>query len=359
MHTNHRVIDGDARDLEAVSDRSAHLVVTSPPYPLVAMWDPAFRAMSPTAAAALDQDDGSTAFDAMHAELDRVWAACHRVLVDGGIACINIGDATRTIDGRFSLWPNHARILSAARRLGFTILPDILWRKPTNAPNKFMGSGMLPAGAYVTYEHEYVLVLRKPGRDGGGRAFSSADKERRRRSAYFWEERNSWFSDVWSDVRGTRQELDRSARERSGAFPIELPYRLICMYSLQEDVVLDPFAGTGTTSLAAAMAARNSVAVEHEPDLVRLARARLSQAPSLGAERVALRLDDHRAFVQQRQQAGKPLKHHNDPHDMPVITRQERALQLLTPHSVEPGPEGATCRHGAPVASAQGTLTFA
>ena len=75
----------------------------------------------------------------MHAELDRAWAEVHRVLAPGGIACINIGDATRTIGERFTLWPNHARILEACGLFGFDNLPAILWRKPTNAPNKFMG----------------------------------------------------------------------------------------------------------------------------------------------------------------------------------------------------------------------------
>ena len=203
MRSQHRILDGDARVLAGISDASVHLVVTSPPYPMIAMWDEVFSALSPQAGLALAREDGPAAFEAMHQELDRAWAACHRVLVDGGLCCVNIGDATRSLGGRFALWPNHARILAGAMGAGFTVLPDILWHKPTNAPNKFMGSGMLPAGAYVTYEHEYVLVLRK----GGGRAFPRPqDKAARQRSAYFWEERNAWFSDLWQGLVGTRQE---------------------------------------------------------------------------------------------------------------------------------------------------------
>ena len=142
--------------------------------------------------------------------LTRVWREVHRVLADGGIACINIGDATRTLGDRFALYPNHARILVRLVELGFVPLPVILWRKQTNAPNKFMGSGMLPPGAYVTLEHEYILIVRK----GGKRGFLSEEgKGLRRESAFFWEERNRWFSDVWSDLKGTVQGLsDRKVR---------------------------------------------------------------------------------------------------------------------------------------------------
>src|SRR5690606_1592163 len=137
---------------------------------------------------------------------------------------------------------------SAFIRLGFANMPNILWRKQTNAPNKFMGSGMLPAGAYVTLEHEWILVFRKAGK----RTFrSEAEKKLRRESAFFWEERNTWFSDLW-DLKGVKQKITNSgSRDRSAAYPFELPYRLINMYSVKGDIVLDPFLGTGTTALAA------------------------------------------------------------------------------------------------------------
>ena len=225
---------------------------------MIEMWDDLFCARDPAVRAALDCGDGLRAFNLMHCDLDRAWLEIGRVLIDGGWVCVNVGDATRTIDGRFRLYPNHARVISACTSLGFDILPAVVWRKQTNAPNKFMGSGMLPAGAYVTLEHEYILLMRK----GAKREFSAADKKRlRRQSAYFWEERNRWFSDIW-DFKGTRQDLSTSgSRERSAAFPFELPYRLINMYSLRGDTVLDPFAGTGVTTLAAMASGRDSVGV--------------------------------------------------------------------------------------------------
>jgi DNA modification methylase len=266
----------------------------------------------------------------MHQELDQVWTECFRVLVPGGFACINIGDATRTTGGEFRLFHNHARILAGAVAAGFTVLPDILWRKPTNAPNKFMGSGMLPAGAYVTYEHEYILVLRK----GGKRVFAGESQERRARSAFFWEERNAWFSDVWEGLAGARQPMTTGGRPRSGAFPVDLPHRLIQMYSLYGEHVLDPFAGTGTTAVAAIMSGRSSTSIDLDPALLDDIPARLMAAVDQGQATVGKRLAAHRSFVAHRLSEGKTLKHHNLPHDVPVMTRQEVALELVEPVSI-------------------------
>ncbi len=337
MITQHSVRCGDARQLAGIADNSVHVVVTSPPYPLVEMWDDVFGGWGADIADALAEGHGPRAFAAMHDGLDPVWRECFRVLVPGGFLCVNIGDATRTMGGEFGIYPNHARILHALMSMGFTILPDILWRKPTNAPNKFMGSGMLPAGAYVTYEHEYILIARK----GGRRVFRrEADKQQRRESAYFWEERNRWFSDVWSDVTGTRQAVEKAVRPRSAAFPIELPYRLIQMFSVYGDVVLDPFAGTGTTLIAAVAAGRSSIGVDIEPSFVATATDMLSYGLSEGTARAAARWSSHLAFVQERVQSGKTVQHQNAPHGFPVMTRQERDLVLRAPTHIEACADG-------------------
>lgn len=165
MKTTHKHYICNAAKMAALADRSVSLVVTSPPYPMIDMWDEIFSRQDEKIEKALKKSDGSLAFELMHKVLDRVWKEVFRVLSPGGFACINIGDATRTLGDNFALYPNHARILNAAQVLGFTALPCILWRKQTNAPNKFMGSGMLPAGAYVTLEHEYILILRKGGNE--------------------------------------------------------------------------------------------------------------------------------------------------------------------------------------------------
>ena len=326
MKTHLEIRTGAAGDMGFLGGESVDLVVTSPPYPMIEMWDAVFAAQDQGIGEALAGGKGACAFERMHALLDPVWAELFRVLRPGGLVCINIGDATRTLQGEFQLWSNHARILAALMRLDFVILPDILWRKPTNAPSKFMGSGMLPAGAYVTYEHEYILIARK----GSKRVFGSAEeKEGRRESAYFWEERNLWFSDLWSDLKGAAQELEADeARQRSGAFPFELAHRLICMYSLRGDVVLDPFLGIGTTLMAAAVTGRNAVGMDLDPACCQVAHRSLAVAVQLANSFNRARLQRHLACVAAREQAGRPLKHTNRPYGFPVVTAQETGLWL-------------------------------
>lgn len=333
IRTEHRIIFSDSRDLSSVLNNSVDLIVTSPPYPMIEMWDGTFSALNHSIANALDEKDGPTAFELMHQELDKVWQHCYRILRPGSIACINIGDAVRTIGGDFRIYSNHARILSAMSTIGFHALPDILWRKQTNAPNKFMGSGMLPAGAYVTYEHEYILIFRK----GGKRQFpTEKEKARRRASAYFWEERNVWFSDIWTDLKGANQGLyDQSARTRSGAYPFELAFRLICMYSLYGDLVFDPFLGTGTTTAAAIAACRNSLGVEYHNELYPAISESVSNALREGASRIRARLSNHRTFVRERIEAGYKFKYSNSVHQFPVMTQQELDLSLYMPYRLE------------------------
>ena len=331
LETRHRIVWGDAADLTVLSDESIDLVVTSPPYPMIAMWDDVFKSQSPEAAQALMHSSGMEAFEAMHRVLDRVWHELWRVLKPGAVACINIGDAVRTIDGVFTLYPNHARVLSTLVRIGFNPLPAVIWRKQTNAPNKFMGSGMLPAGAYVTLEHEFVLVVRK----GDKRPFAAPeDKRRRQQSAYFWEERNQWFSDVWFELKGTRQKLSRTERARSGAFPLELAYRLICMYALRADTVLDPFLGTGSTLIAAMAAGRASIGVEIDRSLKDNIRSGIDEMVPWAKARVDQRLSAHTEFVKARQETHGPLRHRNTYYGFPVVTGQEKLLWFDRPAAV-------------------------
>ena len=246
------VLCGDARTLLGVRPESVALVVTSPPYPMIPQWDVLFERL------------GGRDFETMHRILDRAWEACGRVLVRGGILAIVVGDALRRVDGSFQLWPNHARILVGASALGYQPLPYILWKKPTNKPNAFLGSGFLPPNAYVTLDCEFILLLRK-GRLREFPARSSA----REASAYRRGERDHWFSQVWEDIRGAPQGRTGI---RSGAFPSEIPRRLIRMFSVVGDVILDPFAGTGTTLWVAHELGRRAIGVELDPVSVRRLR---------------------------------------------------------------------------------------
>ena len=232
-----------------------------------------------------------------------------------------IGDATRTLGDQFGLYPNHARILQHLRKCGFTALPDILWRKPTNAPNKFMGSGVLPVGAYVTLEHEYILIARK----GARRVFSSErEKKKRRESALFWEERNVWYSDVWTDLTGTGQGLSPgTARSRSAAYPFELAYRLINMFSLRNDTVLDPFLGTGTTLLASMASQRHSVGFELDNSLRATIEKGCASIVDQANDYIRARLERHAQFV-----ADREVKHRNRRYGFGVVSAQEREIRL-------------------------------
>lgn len=333
MKTEHVKIFSNSSSMKQLSDESVDLIVTSPPYPMIEMWDEMFSELNPLIKDKMDLGEGFEAYELMHKLLDLTWLESYRVLKPGGFACINIGDATRTIKGNFVLYTNHARILNFTQKLGFSSLPCILWRKQTNAPNKFMGSGMLPAGAYVTLEHEYVLILRK----GSKRIFKSAkDKGHRRKSALFWEERNTWFSDMWFDIKGTSQALnDKDTRKRSAAYPFDLVYRLINMYSAKEDVVLDPFLGMGTTTLAAMVSGRNSIGFEIDESLLKANKRLQKHFIETSQEIIHKRLLNHVEFVHNRMETHGSLKHKNLYYGFPVMTAQEKDLLINDPAHID------------------------
>ena len=387
METTHRIVVDDARSLDTLADDSVELVVTSPPYPMIEMWDGLFSTLDPAVGDALEAGDGQRAFEAMHAALAPVWDELARVLVPGGIACLNVGDATRTIDGSFRVYQNHSRVVDAFEERGFEPLPEVLWRKPTNSAAKFMGSGMLPPNAYVTLEHEYVL----PFRNGPERRRFEPHSDRRYEAAYFWEERNRWFSDVWTDLRGIPQRLagtdgengrsdgtnsedgangkdgtdgddETDRRERSAAYPLGLPARLIWMYSVYGDTVLDPFVGTGTTSLAAAVAGRNSVGYELDSTVLEGFEDRMRSSPVLSRRINGGRLAAHRQFVADRRADGGSLGYDAEHYDVAVMTKQERSIRLYAVDDVEKTADGYRLTHepladGEDPVSAAGTET--
>jgi DNA modification methylase len=333
MKTTHKIYFEDSKSMRAIPASSVHLVVTSPPYPMIEMWDDLFRRRSRKIDRALKSRNAPEAFELMHQQLDPVWHEIYRILVDGGIGCINIGDAVRTINDNFMLYANHARILRALLKTGFTTLPLILWRKPTNAPNKFMGSGMLPAGAYVTLEHEYILIVRK----GAKREFKGeAEKQNRRESALFWEERNNWFSDVWLGLIGTQQKMQKdAARLRSAAFPFELAYRLVNMYSAQGDTVVDPFLGTGTTMHSAVASGRNSIGYEIEAGFKDVITADKDRMLAVSNDRIRQRILSHLGYLETRSDEKGKFKYLNRRYKFPVMTRQEVELFFNSLESID------------------------
>lgn len=317
------ILNKNSNNLPEIIDKSVDLIVTSPPYPMIEMWDDLFCKIDPTISDDLQNFRGNNAFDKMHKILNKTWQECDRVLKDNGFVCINIGDATRTIDGNFSLYSNHTKIINFFQKMGYSVLPDILWRKQSNSPNKFMGSGMYPAGAYVTYEHEYILIFRK----GTKRIFSGKEKIKRQQSAYFWEERNVWFSDLW-DIKGTSQVIETpiTARKRNASFPFEIPYRLVNMYSAKEDMVLDPFCGFGLTNLACVCSERNSIGIDIEPEICETALENLSMSKEKLNTVIEKRLTAHKAFISSLSDEKKEKCYENINHNFLVKTRQEKEI---------------------------------
>ncbi|MEJ2296068.1 MAG: DNA methyltransferase, partial [Candidatus Lokiarchaeota archaeon] len=152
-----------------------------------------------------------------------------------------------------------------------------------------------------------------------------------------WEERNKWFSDLWADFKGIIQSIPdklknegEKIRERTAAFPIELPYRLINMYSVYCDMVLDPFWGTGTTTIAAMICGRNSIGYEINPEFRILFESRVKKVVNLSKNFNSERLRAHIDFTNQQLNLGKEIKHKNTNYGFKVITSQEKELLLYS-----------------------------
>lgn len=268
----------DSRKLDEVTkENSIDLVITSPPYPHVEMWNSLFIELDPTIPPVSEWNISNAfeIFEKMHAQLDIVWTKLFKVVKESGIVIINVGDATRTFpttkgsatmksSKQFQLFPNASRITMAMMKIGFTALPNIYWKKISNKPNSFLGSGFLPVNAYVTLDCEHILIFRK----GNIRKFKPKD-ENRKNSEFTKEERDLWFSQTWTGINGVKQTtkgvtkgVKGKNKERTGAFPEEIPRRLIKMYSVKGDTVLDPFCGTKTTLKVAEKLERKSIGLD-------------------------------------------------------------------------------------------------
>lgn len=280
MFTKHTVIFGNSNQMSEIATSSIDLMITSPPYPMIKMWDNQFSILNPQLLKfwkdlELSQSEESLKriYQLMHTSLEDTWSETYRVLVEGGIACINVGDATRKIINKFRLFPNHSKIIELCEKIGFTTLPYILWKKTTTKPqyrgqNIFLGSGFLPPNAYVTLDCEFILIFRK----GELRKFKPKDKLRYQ-SSFTKEQRNEWFSQIWT-IKGMRQKNNLVER-RIASFPEEIVKRLIRMFSVKNDTILDPFLGSGTTIKIAMKNQRNSIGYEIDKTLFPLLKENL------------------------------------------------------------------------------------
>ena len=281
LQTLHKIIIGSSQNMSEIADQSIHLMLTSPPYPMIQMWDNQFCQTDKKICSLWNELSSKPScarriYDLMHENLAKTWQETFRVLVDGGIAAINVGDATRRLDNRFQLFSNHSRIIELCEKIGFTTLPYILWKKLTTKPHykgkgAFLGSGFLPPNAYVTLDCEFILLFRK----GCLRKFLPRDQIRYE-SKFTKAQRDEWFSQIWT-IKGTRQTVDEFER-RTAAYPCEVAERLIKMFSVKGDTVLDPFLGSGTTMKAAIQNRRNCIGYEVEENLISIIQKTITQA---------------------------------------------------------------------------------
>lgn len=264
--TTHSLNLGDARGMRDLATASVHLVVTSPPYWTLKDYRDSEGQMGHI-------ED----YEEFLGELDKVWAHCFRALVPGGRLICVVGDvclSRRKNNGRHTVIPLHASIQEHCRKLGFDNLAPIIWHKISNAVHEvengssFLGKPYEP-NSVIKNDIEFILMERKHG------GYRTPDLPTRVLSVISGENHKRWFQQIWTGVTGA------STRSHPAPYPMEMAQRLIRMFSFVGDTVLDPFLGTGTTTVAAAAVGRNSVGFEIDEYYFDLAHKRIANETSL------------------------------------------------------------------------------
>ncbi|MBT4874094.1 MAG: site-specific DNA-methyltransferase [Desulfobacula sp.] len=264
LPSQHDLFQADSRKLSFIPDKSVHLVVTSPPYWTLKKYRDHKGQLG-------DVED----YELFLKELDKVWKHCHRTLVPGGrLVCI-VGDvclSRKKNKGRHTVVPLHVSIQEHCRQIGYDNLAPIIWYKIANANYEacgngagFLGKPYEPNGV-IKNDIEYILMERKHG------GYRKASVDTRVLSIISNDNHKQWFQSIWSGVTGA------STRNHPAPYPEELAERLIRMFSFVGDTVLDPFMGTGTTTVSAAKWGRNSIGVELDPHYFELGERRIHKA---------------------------------------------------------------------------------
>ena len=266
--SHHILHQGDGRDLGWIGDETVHLVVTSPPYWTLKKYNDHPGQLG-------DMGD----YEVFHDELDKVWRHCYCMLVPGGRVVCVVGDVClRGVATRVAIKSFRCTLTSpcGARRIGFDYLTPIYWQKIANASyevengSSFLGKPFEP-NAILKNDTEYILMLRKSG------GYRKPTEAQRVKSKMTKDEYNEWFRSLWTGLTGA------STKAHPAPFPEELAYRLVRMFSFVEDTVVDPFMGTGSTTMAAIRAGRNSIGNELDPKYFKMAVDRISAEVAQGS----------------------------------------------------------------------------
>jgi DNA modification methylase len=262
--TIHKLYRADARNLSFVDKESVHLIVTSPPYWTLKKYRDNENQLA-------EVED----YEIFLKELDKIWRHCYRALVAGGRLICVVGDvclSRRKNSGRHTVVPLHASIQEHCRKIGFDNLAPVIWYKIANIEYEangngagFLGKPYEPNGV-IKNDIEFILMERKHG------GYRKPSIEARTLSIISDENHKQWFRSIWSDLTGA------STGNHPAPFPEELAERLIRMFSFVGDTVLDPFMGTGTTTVASAKWGRNSIGVEVDQHYFELAEKRIQKA---------------------------------------------------------------------------------
>jgi len=269
--THHKIIIGDSRCMMEVPEESVHLIITSPPY-----WQ------------LKDYGNGSQiGFDDSYEDyinnLNVVWKECHRVLNKGCRLCVNIGDqfARSVYYGRYKVIPIRTEIIKFCETIGFDYMGAVIWQKVTTCNTTggatIMGSFPFPRNGILKIDYEFILIFKKHG------VAQRVSKEIKEKSKMTIEEWNQFFTGHWN-IPGEKQD------KHLAMFPEEVPRRLIKMFSFVNDTVLDPFLGSGTTSLAAKKLERNSIGYEINPEFLPLMKEKLDLEQQMIFEEVDFKI---------------------------------------------------------------------
>ena len=260
--TKHRLIGQDARTWRDFERGSIHLVVTSPPYWTLKRYRDSAGQMGHI-----------SGYEEFLGELDRVWANCFEALVPGGRLVCVVGDvclSRRKNNGRHTVVPLHASIEEHCRVLGFDNLATVIWHKIANAQYEAGGGGGVLGKPYepnavIKNDIEFILMERKPG------AYRRPALATRLMSVIPADRHREWFQQIWTGITGA------STRNHPAPYPVALAERIIRMFSFVGDTVLDPFAGSGTTAIAASRCGRSSISLEVDPEYVKQAERRIGR----------------------------------------------------------------------------------